>query len=528
MSLRVKEERLYVENQLGDNSLQAVFQGTVELPVNAEGIARVVWVKGHPVISKIAAGEDQVKLQGAIDIQMVYVPEVLEGDIAELQRVEWPGAIPFDHYVEIIGAEPYMTAEAALEVIGCEYEVRPDGRVVDLDVLTLTKASIKLGQSHTVITAAAVGAPKKLVTDELTLNTRLPVVEVPFHKEITGILELPEEAESINKILDVRCELVLPPVEVQQGKMTITGTAEVELIYSAVGGGVRRVVFENMLPLEVDYSDSALEQDMGVKIKTTANWDSFVVNDGRAARIELSVSGTAEVFRRQVTRVLTNLSCPTDESIETRTETINVDSIVNEKVHQTVIQGILELTETDLPIRELLRAEARPQIVDYRVEEDKITLEGALDVELVYLAYTDEELKPLHSVVFPAALPIQQSIVIGGLEPGMKVNFTTAVKDIKTDLINRETIEVFVTLRFDVEALEEIQADVVVEVIEMTPPDPDPPSVTYIFVQEKDTLWKLARQYHSDEAAILQANSWLQGEGEIELRPGDKICIPRK
>jgi len=118
--------------------------------------------------------------------------------------------------------------------------------------------------------------------------------------------------------------------------------------------------------------------------------------------------------------------------------------------------------------------------------------------------------------------------VIGGLEPGMKVNFETAVKDIKTDLINRETIEVFVTLRFDVEVLEEIQADVVVEAIEMTPPDPDPPSVTYVFVQEKDTLWKLARQYHSDETAILQANSWLQDEGKIELRPGDKICIPRK
>lgn len=528
MSLRVREERLYVENQLGNSVLQAVFQGTVELPVNAEGIARVVWVKGHPVISKIAAGEDQVKLQGAIDIQMVYVPEVLEGDTAELQRVEWPGAIPFDHYVDIVGAEPYMTAEASLDVVGCEYEVRPDRRVVDLDVLTLVKASIKTGQSRNVITAAAVGAPKKLVTDELTLNTRIPILEVPFNKEITGMVELPEEADSISKILDVRCELIVPPVEVAQGKMTITGTTEVDLIYVAVGGGVRRVVFENQLPLEVDHHNPVLDQDMGVKVKTSANWDAFVVNDGRAVRIELSVSGTAEVNRRQVTRVLTSLSCPTDESIETRTETINVDSVVNEKAHQTVVQGILELLETDPPIRELLRAEARPQIVDYRVEEDKVALEGAVDIELIYLAYTDEELKPLHSVTFPAALPIQQSIVIGGLEPGMKVNFETAVKDIKTDLINRETIEVFVTLRFDVEVLEEIQADVVVEAIEMTPPDPDPPSVTYVFVQEKDTLWKLARQYHSDETAILQANSWLQDEGKIELRPGDKICIPRK
>ena len=36
-----------------------------------------MWVKGRPVVSKVTAGEDQVKPQGAIDIQMVYVPEVL-------------------------------------------------------------------------------------------------------------------------------------------------------------------------------------------------------------------------------------------------------------------------------------------------------------------------------------------------------------------------------------------------------------------------------------------------------------------
>src|SRR5690554_3694186 len=262
MSLRVKEERLYVENQLGDNSLQAVFQGTVELPVNADGIARVVWVKGHPVISKIAAGEDQVRLQGAIDIQMVYVPEVLEGDTAELQRVEWPGAIPFDHYVEIVGVEPYMNAEAALEVVGCEYEVRADQRVVDLDVVVMAEARVKLSQSHGIISGAQVGPPKKLVFDEITINSRAPVLEVPFHKEITGIIELPEGADPIGKLLDVSCEAVIPPVEVFQGGMQIRGTTKVDLIYATTEGAVKRLVFEGQLPFEVDHQDASLKPEM--------------------------------------------------------------------------------------------------------------------------------------------------------------------------------------------------------------------------------------------------------------------------
>jgi len=215
-------------------------------------------------------------------------------------------------------------------------------------------------------------------------------------------------------------------------------------------------------------------------------------------------------------------------SIETRKETIYANNLVNEKVQQGTVQGVIELGDAAPPIRELIRATARPQVNDYRIDEDKITIDGTLDVELIYLAYTDEELKPLHAAVFPAAIPMQQTIIVGGAQPGMKVHFNTQVKDIKTDLINRETIEVFITLRTEVQVLEEVRTDVVVEAIEMTAADPDPPSITYVFVQEKDTLWKLARQYHTDESAILEANSWLQTEPDQQVRPGDKICIPRK
>ena len=44
---------------------------------------------------------------------MVYVPEALEGDIPELQRVKWPESNPFDHYVELVGVEPHMAADVA-------------------------------------------------------------------------------------------------------------------------------------------------------------------------------------------------------------------------------------------------------------------------------------------------------------------------------------------------------------------------------------------------------------------------------
>ena len=41
-----------------------------------------------------------------------------------------------------------MAAHAAMEVVGCEYEVRSDQRAIDLDVVTQTSAMVRLSEAH--------------------------------------------------------------------------------------------------------------------------------------------------------------------------------------------------------------------------------------------------------------------------------------------------------------------------------------------------------------------------------------------
>ena len=110
----------------------------------------------------------------------------------------------------------------SLEVIGCEYEVRPDQRVIDVDVITETSAVVRMGQAHSVITSASVG-PQETRCGRNYHQHSGPIVEVPFHKEVTGVIELPEDGEPIGKVLDVDCTITVPPVEVTQGAMQYPG-----------------------------------------------------------------------------------------------------------------------------------------------------------------------------------------------------------------------------------------------------------------------------------------------------------------
>ena len=59
---------------------------------------------------------------------------------------------------------------------------RSDQRLVDLDVITSTMVRVSEIQEYDVLTGASMVSPKKLITDELSLNTKIPLSELPFRK----------------------------------------------------------------------------------------------------------------------------------------------------------------------------------------------------------------------------------------------------------------------------------------------------------------------------------------------------------
>jgi LysM repeat protein len=186
----------------------------------------------------------------------------------------------------------------------------------------------------------------------------------------------------------------------------------------------------------------------------------------------------------------------------------------------------VELSQQLPPIRELLQSRAEAHLTDFEVENDKLVVEGVLDLELLYLAHSDEDTKPLFRGVFPEVIPFEQTLVIPGLELGMQPRIEVEVVSVRPDLINRETLETAVTLQFAVDVVEYLEVEVAVEAVQVEPREEDPPTLTYLFVQEGDTIWKLSKQYHTTEDAILAANPSLQDD-PLVLRAGDRLYIPR-
>lgn len=527
MSLKIKEEFLHVESLIGENTTQTVLQTTLDIPSTAPNIARVVWVKGSAVITDSIVGLDKVNLEGCIDLSLVYMYEDLEENRLNYQVVPYRHAINFSDYVEVIGAEEDMLVQAKVDLLEIEWELQLHQRTVHVDVLMQSTVKVKQQSSYQAVTNASVRAPKKLVVDDGVFHVQSQLKQVSTSQLLDEDITLPEGAVPINLILESHFQPKELKTQVTAENISISGKLASSLIYLDENGNVEyctmeeSAAFQLTVPNETKITELVVEPQIKVNAKPEFTPPSLSYNLYGELDLKLTL------YELKYVRLVMDLDC-SGCLIETRTRGIMLDNLINQKTQQSSARGVIELGSNNPPIREILQAEGWIKSFDYRIDEDKVFVDGAISLEIVYLAHTDEELKPLYMAEFNNAIPFQQSIAIGGVQPGMTADLTITVDELQLDLINRETIEIDVSYCSKLKVTEPIHQEVVVEALEIPPLTEDPPSVTYVFVKNKDTLWKLSRQYHTSVEAIIDSNSWLRERDDMTIRAGDRLCIPRK
>lgn len=528
LGLKIKEEILHVESLVGENTAQTVLQTTLDLSSSAPSIGRVVWVKGTAVISDAAAASDKVNLDGYIDLTLIYAAEDFDEGPASYQVIPYRQAIAFSDYVEVIGAEEGMRVSTKIDLLGIEWELQSDQRAVSVDVLVQLTAEVKQQSRIQAVTSASVKPPRKLAVDDGVFTVRSLFKPVFTSLGVNQELSLPESAEPIHFILDCQPKPIILETVINQEQITLTGNLNVNLIYLDENGSIHSNAFKNVFPFTVSVPNETKITDLAVEPEVTAEIKTVLSPSSGSFTLTGDLRFKVALFESKQVRIVFDLAGSGGCVVETRTEPVMLDHLVNEKTQQASAQGVLELSGSYPPIREIVGSEGRVVNYDFRVDDDKVFVEGSISLEFAYLAHIEDEHKPLYWAAFNNAVPFQQVIAIGGVQPGMIADLEIEVTDLNLDLINRETIEVDVTYRSRLKVTEPVQREIVVEAIEVPPLEEDPPTVTYVFVNETDTLWKLSRQYHTSLEAILEANSWLREREQMRLLPRDKLCIPRK
>ena len=161
---------------------------------------------------------------------------------------------------------------------------------------------------------------------------------------------------------------------------------------------------------------------------------------------------------------------------------------------------------------------------EVKVLEDKVVVEGAVTTDILYVAQSDA--LPLGS--FRTVVPFRQVIETKGAKPNMRVSVDALIDQATFNMLSGRETEVRFTLTFNTRVIEE-EAACIISDITFAEYDPQllnsMASLTVYIVQNGDTLWSIAKRYHTPLDELLAVNDIEQA---AKLMPGQKLLLLKR
>ena len=209
-----------------------------------------------------------------------------------------------------------------------------------------------------------------------------PVFDGHYEAPVDIEYNLPDYCPDIQKILKCRAVPEVSSYLIAGDTLTCDGVCDVRVLYlDGKGDSVRCCEFTKDFTASIKLK-TAEEKAVASVEASMAHMTCRAVS---ARRVDLhaavSLNILAVVQRRE--RITCSLE---DETIEKRGESFSAHQAVNALCHQFTIEDALPVKNGKPPIESILRREVSCRVIESRVSEERLTVNGAVDISFLYSA----------------------------------------------------------------------------------------------------------------------------------------------
>lgn len=539
MSVTVQDRFLRVRDCIGDGRASAIIQETLDVPGEFPEVERVAAVRAVARVRECVCSDGRVTVHGAAEVVLLYAAAVQGGAPAgagEDGYVEYPGeegerhrlvvlrhaeTVAFEVEVEVPGAASGMEVEATVVVesavgnlvnrrrLTCDLSLAVECRVHDIiacraavDVTALPPDRVRVGRER-------VRFERLVAAGEMERTVETTLVLPPGEPDLAEALEFSASPHGVTG-------------RATEGRAFVEGALEFELVYLTrdpgrplhavrFSEGLRFSHAVELADCQADQLVRASYQDRGCVLRTVSERELAVTVTARIGAV---------VVEGEDLPLVTEVADEANGRIDIRRQVVRWPQLLMEGAREAVVAGEVMLPPTKPPVESVVRAEAAFILSGVAVGAERVTVEGEISLNLLYLGAMPGH--PVHMAEFPRSLKVAQTIEVPGLTPDAEVATEISVAAVNLRVIDPDTLRAEAVLRFHLRCLLVRSMEVVVEcvVVSLCPPGT---SLRMIVVQPGDTLWKLARRYGTTVEAIAALNK-IANPDVIDV--GQRLRIP--
>ena len=516
--LELEKQNLRRNRLKSQTGTQVTLDDDFIVPDTMSDMAEVILDSGIIQLEPVKVQRERITVRGKLDFHVLYRKE--EGGLQALG-----GSIPFEEAINVpdLDEKDYVSVSWQLEDLNTEMI---HSRKLGIKAIVTLEAKAESLYD----TEAAVDV--RGADDEIHLQVRrerIPAAAIALRRKDTYRLKqditLPGSKPVIERMLWTEMKLAGCQAKPLDGQIHLEGTLMVFALYEGGESGMVQWV-EESIPFSGEGEMQGATADMipviGLKL---IHRDLEEKPDYDGEMRELSVDAVIELdvrlYEEQELELLQDLYATNREIVLDTGEAV-FDRILTRNFGKCRLAEKVEM-ETDPRVLQICHSSGSVKLDGMEVRENALAVDGVLEVKLLYL--TDEDARPVQAATrlvpfhYEAETPGITEDSIWYLEPGLEQLTAVMAGGGQAELRGVITLDLFV--------LQPETRQIILQA-QVHPVDTEKmkamPGIVGYLVQPGDSLWDVAKRFHTTEKSILEANE-LTGDA---IKAGDCLILVKE
>jgi len=501
---------------IGEEMSSTVVEEDINVPDVSPDVYKILYPSARVLIKNSETAGDKVIIDGQVLMNILYAAD-MEGRPLSCINV----SSDFSHSIEMPGVKPRMKEWVDVVIQHVEAEIINSRKIrirtiMDINCMVEDIFDMDLPMD-------ARGADDIQVLRE-TFGVRELAGLTKDKYTIKEEMDLSPEKPAVEEVLKTDFKAAIKDLLTMEGKLQISGVLCFTMLYKSSNEGSIET-YEGEIPfteyIEMPEAESGMESTADLQLKD-CYLDVHENEEGENKKISINANMdlTGKTYKDMAPEILSDLYSPTCE-LDTQKASYEFDEFVGRGINTTVVKESLSISPKSPEIEKVCSMDARVIVNEVKVMDDKVAVEGNLDVDCIYASsFSGEPMNALRE-----QYPFRAVLDMDGVKTEMQPKVVCKIDSISFSAMSSTIIDFRVIITTIVDVYQKKTKKLIDKVEEKEGIVLDYntlPAVTVYVVGKNDSLWKIAKKYNTTVDAIAKVNNI---ENPDKINEGDKILI---
>lgn len=506
MQVTASKETLCVNQIIGQKTDTAMVEEDFVVPDIKPDILNTIHTNGTICIYKKEVMDGKVRLDGCINAYIMYLADDENSSVRSLNTtLEFSQTIDFD----IVKVGMILNENVNLKNIECRVI---NGRKIN--VKAIMDIELKIASNEEIEFVKEVNDIKdiQLLQNNLNLNSLLGTGFTKVYAKDTLVID---SIDNLAEIMKVNINIINKETKISYNKVLVKADACVKILYRTEDNRICSI--SNLIPIMgfIDMADVTDENlcDVKYQVKNLLVKPNNIEEHSIYVEAELEIN--CMVYQTRQVNIIEDLYSPS-VNLEYKQKQIRAIS------QKEILKDTCNIREkqfiTEIGNRKIYDVDVKPIITNQTILNNRIMFEGEVELNFLFDADNSSRMSTKNLV-----LPFNFNMDCMGVTSTSQIETNVEVELQDFVVMSDENIDIKIDLGFTINLSNNRSINVIQEINVDETRNLERHSLIIYFVKPGDTLWNIAKKFHSTVANIANING-IEDENKINI--GEQLFIP--